>query len=362
MERYGATGETFDRLRPLRPSKTADFPVYHDLIARLLRPARFEYDATVAHVAAVLAGWSYSAPNVVATMMVRMGLERNRCRYIGLSNSALLISSQAYLIQSECGRVAFLVYRGTNPFQMASWFVDANVSPVIVPVDEPPATSKGRLTDTHVVVAHDKKAMHPLEALYVVGHSLGGAMAAMAAFRLTHDDTPGVVDIAKTVRGVYTFGQPMVGNAKWANLLRQSRYDLMTKGLFRHVYRDDPVPSVPPWQAGPFVHTGIELRSTEKEDGRQAWQNTGAHQPDDRAREQISLESFLYSFLGFAAQQLPVKELVKGIRTWGRLPLAWVEELFGQVLGPRCSIYDHLPANYIVTSTPAGELSEFGDF
>jgi hypothetical protein len=411
MERCGATGGTFDKLRPLRPSNTEDFPVYHDLVARLLRPGPFEYDATVAHVAAVLAGWSYSAPNVVATMMVRMGLERNRCRYIGLSNDALLVSSQAYLIQSECGRVVFLVYRGTDPFGIAGWFVDANVSPVVVPVDTP-ANVKARQTGTHVIVSHDNEAndvprvhggfytnqratwfdveaglklasegrsilegvaptpapgpSHPLEALYIVGHSLGGAMAAMAAFRLAHDDTPAVMALAKTVRGVYTFGQPMVGNAKWADLVRQPRYDLMTKGLFRHVYRNDPVPSVPPTEAGSFVHTGVEFRSIEHAGGQQAWQNTvdqgGPRKASDRVRQQISLESFVYAFLGFATKQLPGSGIAGRLRTWGRLPLAWVEDVVGHVLGPRYSIYDHLPANYTVTSTPAGELSEFGDF
>jgi hypothetical protein len=36
-----------------------------------------------------------------------------------------------------------------------------------------------------------KEAPHKLEALYITGHSLGGAMAVLAAFRLAHDAVHG---------------------------------------------------------------------------------------------------------------------------------------------------------------------------
>ena len=41
----------------------------------------------------------------------------------------------------------------------------------------------------------------------------------------------------------------------------EKRYALLTRGLFRHVFDCDPIPSLPPAEAGSFVHTGVELRT-----------------------------------------------------------------------------------------------------
>jgi hypothetical protein len=55
------------------------------------------------------------------------------------------------------------------------------------------------------------------------------------------------------VAGVYTFGQPRVGDAAWA-----ARYDAVLKPKsFRIVHADDLVPRVP-WQLGRYRHAGHE--------------------------------------------------------------------------------------------------------
>jgi hypothetical protein len=422
MEQYGTKGGSFEELRPYR-GVNDQFPVYKNLEELLLKPGRFEYDPTVAHVAAVLAGWAYADAEVVATAMVRMGLQKNRCRSIALKNDAMFILSQAYLVQSRCGRVVFLVYRGTEPTNLDSWLVDANVNPIVVPVgdgkvivsaDRSSADDRPRVhggfyvnqratwfdvewglklaSEGRSVLAgvprspnpnqldqgnaqDDEEPIDKLQALYIVGHSLGGAMAAIAAFRLAYDDHPEVQALVQKVRGVYTFGQPMIGNEKWRDLLEKPRYDLLTRGLFRHVYGSDPVPSLPPFEAGAFVHTGVERRSNSG-DASPGWELSS------RPRGQMPIVDLALAFVGFAKKQLasastrehalpalPAKPLQALLRPlspdWRPAVAKWLGEIFALALAKArfaYFIYDHLPAGYIIESTPAGKLSEFGDF
>ncbi|MGD1854300.1 MAG: hypothetical protein ACFB2W_08605 [Leptolyngbyaceae cyanobacterium] len=74
----------------------------------------------------------------------------------------------------------------------------------------------------------------PLPPLLITGHSLGGALATMAAAAL-HENG---VDVA----GLYTFGQPRVGDLTFS---RQLNANLSGK-VFRFVNNNDIVPHVPP--------------------------------------------------------------------------------------------------------------------
>ncbi len=61
----------------------------------------------------------------------------------------------------------------------------------------------------------------------------------------------------KLVRGVYTFGQPMVGDAAFADACAKS----FGKLLYRHVYANDFIPRLPPLSFEKFRHFGSERRS-----------------------------------------------------------------------------------------------------
>ncbi len=73
-----------------------------------------------------------------------------------------------------------------------------------------------------------------LPPLYVTGHSLGGALATMAAASLSDNG----IEIA----GVYTFGQPRVGDRTFASQLDKH----ISGRVFRFVNNNDIVPHVPP--------------------------------------------------------------------------------------------------------------------
>jgi len=76
----------------------------------------------------------------------------------------------------------------------------------------------------------------PAGPLYVTGHSLGGALAALAAtdFMQQHQDTKLHPDM------VITVGQPRIGNAAWMKY-----YDSLKMTHYRVTHHRDPVPHLP---------------------------------------------------------------------------------------------------------------------
>ena len=81
------------------------------------------------------------------------------------------------------------------------------------------------------------------ENVFVVGHSLGGAMAVLVAEALTHEGIP--------VKELRTYGQPRVGNRQF----RQHLEGCDIGAYIRYVNNNDIVPKVPPsWLL--FVHGG----------------------------------------------------------------------------------------------------------
>ena len=79
-------------------------------------------------------------------------------------------------------------------------------------------------------------AKNPGAKIYVTGHSLGGALAALYTGMLHYN---GETDIVSKVAAVYTFGQPRVGDAKFAKYMKEHLTDTR---YFRVVYCNDLVP------------------------------------------------------------------------------------------------------------------------
>jgi predicted lipase len=84
--------------------------------------------------------------------------------------------------------------------------------------------------------------------IFVTGHSLGGALAILAALELQRQG----FQIAQ----VYTFGQPRVGNSAFKRLYEAA----LGASTFRVVYQEDIVPRVPhlPRWHDPYRHVGTE--------------------------------------------------------------------------------------------------------
>lgn len=102
------------------------------------------------------------------------------------------------------------------------------------------------IASVHARILEALKAYPPGD-LYITGHSLGGALAMLFAYRCLADWP---LDIA----GVYTFGQPRVGDAAFAKLYNC----YLRHKTFRFVNEEDIVPRLPGVLLG-YRHCGQEV-------------------------------------------------------------------------------------------------------
>jgi triacylglycerol lipase len=102
----------------------------------------------------------------------------------------------------------------------------------------------------------------PGKRVWFGGHSLGGALAMLAAARFNMGRaavprSPDSVDAQQRVPTdvwLYTFGQPRVGDGAWRDW-----FDARMRGqAFRVVHAEDVVPRVPPLLFG-YRHAGVEV-------------------------------------------------------------------------------------------------------
>jgi hypothetical protein len=297
----------YSDLRPYKSNQPSNFPVYRNLEQTLASRGRAQHpDDVIRHVMAVCSGYSYGGIdstlhdphaldgiNALSAMMVRLGLPENRCRIISETIDAMLVCSTTYVVQSKNRDVVIVVYRGTEPTNILSWLVDIDVHAE----DRVVLELGGSGYDTHAGFYRNVRATRfevlrtlqyamarrPLEevdtsqqrkssppklppgekppALYITGHSLGGAMAVILAMMLMMDPEYRE-DLGSAIRAVYTYGQPMVGGSRLA--AGYERIDPRYRApLIRYVYRRDPVPHMPSRDTGKFMHFGDEYRYDE---------------------------------------------------------------------------------------------------
>lgn len=377
-------GPSLSDLSPLKQKQSRpQFPVLPDLCEGLVHAVSHPA-GDIAYALATCSGYAYSDANTVATMMARMGLPENHCAELRLSDDAMFIDSTAYLVQSDDGRVVILCYRGTRPLNFIDWLIDSDLDPERISLMLTPDGMANpdywvhsgfyrnmRATRQKVVQALERALRgesvleggdsmpHSLEALYLTGHSQGGAMAALMALVLCVE--PAYGDIREKLRAVYTFGQPMVGPPAVAGYCRKAGFP----PLIRYVHGRDVVPHVPPRDSGPFEHFGAEYQYQD-----------GTWKPPAPPVAQANLAEFAVlapnDFIGHKVAALrglstawngiadafnnlpPVRLASSACRglpfgdAFVRLPLAY-------------SFDDHNPNHYISKLAPKGVVSEFGD-
>jgi hypothetical protein len=340
-------GPTLEALRPLKPPRTEHFPVHHDLVEHLV-DVQEHPDDIVAHVLGVCAAYAYADPETVAMIAARLGLPASHVRQVALYVDPMFISSTAYLVQSADGRVVLLAYRGTEPMRLINWLTDADLYPdrIAIPLghrDHVYEVHGGfyrnvRATRYQLVAALQRalagrsvderrdERLQPLEALYVTGHSLGGAMAALMGVMLATQ--PAYAPLAAVLRGVYTYGQPMIGPRRLARACAE--HPFLSTNVVRYVYQRDVVAFLPPRDTGVFEHFGQERQYL----GSWPWQ------ANTRPVRQM----------GFVAElaEVPLSFLALRFAATRRLPF-------------RYRLDDHLPHHYVAALAPPGTPNEYGD-
>ncbi|WP_437817714.1 lipase family protein [Sorangium sp. So ce1078] len=363
-EKLSVPDDAIVRMGREKSAKSGD---KHRIIDRLLSVKEGSHDPEVTTVLAKASTWAYSDIKSFQTMLKDHGIDCE-CIRLTFENEALFVFPYAYLAQSKDGRLAILCIRGTRPMSLITWLMSTNVrmdpfkrggsvhcgfarataalwpqlrpylkglsegipicrifDDVTPPESCPPPDPADRAVGPRRA-ARSGPGGEPrcaLEALYITGHSLGGALAVLTAARIYTDRE--FERLRDVLRGVYTFGQPMVGNRKFARTVGRK----FESKLFRHVYRKDIVPRLPPCSLGRFEHFGREYS---RKNGR--WM---------RRRKTVKQVPWLVMYMALGVSALIIDQ-VPWLR-WLRLPVSWG---------------DHSPWWYLRTSKKSEHGFEFG--
>jgi len=144
-----------------------------------------------------------------------------------------------------------LAFRGTEPSQLADWLTDLKAEWVACPWLNGVRIHKGFLDALECEWAHileQLKVQVPGKALWITGHSLGGALALLATHRLLCNQ-PDLL-----VQGLITYGQPRCGDAAFV----EDAGRRLAGRCWRSINSRDIVPRVPPYAAD-FRHCGSVL-------------------------------------------------------------------------------------------------------
>jgi hypothetical protein len=176
-------------------------------------------------------------PDKINTICARWGL--SPARIIAGEERALSLTRTRGVIAEGHG-ACLLAFAGTDPLVPANWFTDFDITVT------PGAVHRGFETAAAAVFAPVLAALaaRRQQPVYLAGHSLGAAIAAVTADRV-------LADANVRASAVYGFGMPRTGDADFA-----ARYnDTLGANTFRLVHGDDIVATVPPSVLG-FRHVG----------------------------------------------------------------------------------------------------------
>jgi hypothetical protein len=151
----------------------------------------------------------------------------------------------------------FLLFRGTTTAnKRADWLTDARIG----------ISLSGSGIPVHSGFNHSFSSMLPeikrflgehsqsVQNIHCVGHSLGGAVATLAADWAVRNTSNKV--------SLYTFGQPRVGTSIFSNSITKK---VGSENIYRAYHRTDPVPMVPlyPYMHAPYKDHGFFLPSNQ---------------------------------------------------------------------------------------------------
>lgn len=372
---------TVRRINPEAAGFKGEPRCLRDHVDHMMEAKCDRHDRVVAECLGTAAAWAYSDVDTFARMMHRRGgMPHNETVSIRVTNNALLVDTTAFVTQSENKKLVLLTFSGTDWVNLVQLLLDVSSKtdqfwtvgtlhggffraalalwPTVkrllnsaiggasicsgaegerdeilrkCDLDGEAASERvgpdGEPRELCPAPPNDDKP--PDSALYITGHSLGGALAVITAALIYQD--PETKPIADCLRAIYTYGQPMVGSEDFAYGFQ----DIIGRRLFRHVYERDLIPRLPSRSAGSFQHIGTELYSAD-----QGWlpRRTSSRQAYWLAT------SVLAGVAAFGLEQFPSIPLVSRLLSGRRMAV---------------SLYDHLPINYLRTSMIAPHGSEF---
>lgn len=158
-----------------------------------------------------------------------------------------------FLAYNPKSNIIYVVFRGTEPTSISNWLNNLKFFKIKYSYCSDCEVHLGfyesflRVKDDVLKNLNELRKSYPTAKVRVTGHSLGGALALFAALEIEKN----VCDVDV----LYTFGQPRVGDEKFAKYVNEE-----FKGKFnaRVTNGRDPVPRVPLQTMG-YIHQDSEV-------------------------------------------------------------------------------------------------------
>ncbi|TYH99275.1 hypothetical protein ES332_A11G056000v1 [Gossypium tomentosum] len=171
-------------------------------------------------------------------------------------------NTQAFMVHDKTTDMIIVAFRGTEPFNADDWSTDLDLSwyeldemgkihggfmkalGLVMEKGWPPHIDDDRRPPAYYTIREKlKQKLNPNNEtrFMVAGHSLGGALSILfAAVLALHKETW----LLNRMEGVYTFGQPRVGDKKFKEFmeLQLRKHEIR---YLRYVYCNDVVPRTP---------------------------------------------------------------------------------------------------------------------
>ena len=201
-----------------------------------IEPNNTKFSIQNANALALCSQLAYQKPNIIQLKMQEQGF---RSEFI----SSGLQATDTQLFIGHSGSTIVMAFRGTS--NIRDWMTDAKIELVDIPHGKVHRGFNTALDSVWPEVIDTLKHTQVYaQSLWITGHSLGGALAALAAARLSLDEH-------KPINGIYTFGQPRVGDRQFT---REIDNELKPR-YFRFVNNNDIVTRIPT-RLGTYNHAG----------------------------------------------------------------------------------------------------------
>jgi Lipase (class 3) len=185
-------------------------------------------------------------PEKIAKILQSFGLDLVEGGVLVAESKTVLPTASTHCFVASHPKAVIVAFAGTDPVSLANWISDFDARP-----DVRTGTAEGYQVAAAVVWPELKQLLErcvpPGGKVFVTGHSLGGALAALIANRIG-------TELQAGVDAVYTFGMPRPGNPAFAELYNRQ----LGMRTYRLVHGEDIVPTVAPTSFG-FRHLGRVL-------------------------------------------------------------------------------------------------------
>ena len=201
-------------------------------------PNATEYSLNNARLLGLASAVAYRPEPEIRSWAAANGFDTKTFRFFSERGEGIakLFDTQGFVAENDS--ILLVAFRGTEPKQILDWLDDAQIR------QAPWGTSGAKVHDGFakalnavwgaIGVLPERLQNRGNKTVWITGHSLGGGIAELCGARAA-------MEAGIPVQGVYTFGQPRVGDGSFATAVENA----IGGRIFRHIKHRDVVPRVP---------------------------------------------------------------------------------------------------------------------